>query len=37
MGWSGGFRLIKESKDPFYKGLELMMRGLEKWLTKSEE
>jgi len=37
MGWSGGFGLIKGSEDAFFKGLELMMRGLEKWLIKSKE
>jgi len=37
MGWSGGFGLIKGSEYPFFKGLELMMRGLEKWLIKGEE
>jgi len=30
MGWSGGFELIKGSEDASFKGLELMMRGLEK-------
>jgi len=37
MGWSEGFRFMKGSKDPFFKGLELMIRGLEKWLTKGKE
>jgi len=37
MGCNGGFTLMKGSEDPFFKGLELMMRGLKKWPTKSEE
>jgi len=37
MTWRGGFRLIKGCEDPFFEGLELMIRGLKKWLTKSKE
>jgi len=32
MGWNEGFRLIKGCANPLFKGLELMIGGLEKWL-----